>query len=290
MASAPYVLLSLSMGVALAAEKRVAIVMAGHARTYNLTAMSWRQKLVRANPSYDFWLYALSYTTGERKAPLRSTVKAPPLSEKITVEILQATYGNVVGSERVIARVVSEKQAQKFLPAKLRSSRKLINTHNKQRSRISMMFTMVSEAFSMVRQTERSWKRRFDIVIKARFDLQLLADFILTTAKVAADPQKTDLPVVVPLEMALGPSHLSPKQIRTRPCNDQGTQRPHWVQDHIAWSTSRAMEFYCNGTARAVLAGTQKRQVRPELILATALKNRRIIVKCDPSIRYTILR
>mmetsp|Transcript_15847 Transcript_15847/g.51720 ORF Transcript_15847/g.51720 Transcript_15847/m.51720 type:complete len:303 (-) Transcript_15847:56-964(-) len=279
-------------------QERVAVVMAGHARTYNLTAESWRRMLVLANPRCEFWIFALSYDTGERKAALRSSVKAEPLTKTVTPDILRETYGPVVGSaKRVVVKVISESVAERKLPSRLRGGRRrriLFKTHDKQRKRLSLMFTMVAEAFGMVRHAERRWKRRFDYVVKSRFDLELLANFVLAPDKLSMPTtkkqQKAMTPVVVPLEMASGPSHLSPKQIRTRPCDEGGRQTPHWVQDHIAWGTSRAMEFYCNGTARAVLAGTQKRETRPELILAKALKARGIAVKCDPSIRYTILR
>ena len=274
-------------------KKMVAIVMAGHARTYNLTAESWRQRLVLKNPDYAFWFFGLSYSTGERKPALRSTVKAPPIEKKITVDILQKTYEPVVGdARRVVVRVISEEAAEKeLLPLKIQrmDRRRLFKTHDKQRKRLSLMFAMVAEAYRAVRAYERLQKRRFDFILKARFDLKLMNDFILKP-DFFIDPPTKFLPIVVPLEMAAGPSHFSPKQLSTRPCDLIGSQRPTWVQDHVAYGGSRAMEFYCNGTAKAVFAGPQKRQTRPEIILARALKVRRIQVKCDSSIRYTILR
>mmetsp|Transcript_23184 Transcript_23184/g.30003 ORF Transcript_23184/g.30003 Transcript_23184/m.30003 type:complete len:271 (-) Transcript_23184:109-921(-) len=269
----------------------------------NITADTLREFLILANPDFEWRIFALAYQSGERKAALKSTVKAEPLVRKVTQAALIECYATVLGDPALVhARVIHENEILKLIPSRLRNAgRHLVSsTHDKQRRRLSMMFRMVSETYAMARQFERKVKQRFDVVVKLRFDLKLLNSFLIRSERLIRPESKLlekrkgfktpPWPLVVPVQMAFGPSHLSPKQIRTRPCDEFGIKRPHWVQDHIAYGMSKAMEFYTNGTARHVIAGPQKREVRPELILAHALKERNIQVKCDPTILYTIWR
>lgn len=271
----------LSLVVTMAAAKEVALLMAGHARTYELTAPSLKSRLIDKN-NMQFSVFAIAYTSGERKPSLHSKEVAAPIEEVITVDILRRTYASLVPADRLVCRVITENDVAKRLPSRLRSPKD--NPRDRQRSRISAMFRMIAVAHDMVRTHERSVKRRFDVVIKFRFDLKILDDFVLRPDLV------TDQAVVVPERMDHGPSHFSPNQLRTRPCDIHGHKRPTWVQDHVAYGSSRAMELFCNGTARHVAAGPRKRQTQPEFVLATSLLKRKLAVKCDPSIHYTILR
>lgn len=259
-----------------ASEKtKVAIMLSGHARTYNMTAPSLRSMLVDANLYSEFSLFALAYSTGTRKKALRSTYQPVALTKHVTVAILRECYEQVVPRDRLFVKVVDEKEFSKKLSSK--------GIKNSRRFRISVMFRMIASTYDLVRAHEKRNKERFGIVLRLRFDLDLLDVFLL---RPLPDPKM----VVVPKQMAKGPSHFVPTQLRTRPCDSEGKARPTWVQDHVAYASSRAMETFSNGTARHVIAGPRKRQTQPEVILASSLKAKRLKVACDASIVYTILR
>lgn len=244
----------------------VAVILVGHARTYDLTAKSVREKLIGANPTMDFTVFALAYSKRDRKrgadrskhTRMAGTVSAARIREKYP---------------KVIARVLDESEIKQRLPWRLTPNASYLNQH---RFRIAMMFRMIAEAHSMIPQG-------FDIILKMRFDLKIFVPFIIRPELVE------DLSIVVPEHMQRGPSGLSPGQIRTRPCNFQGSKTPEWVQDHIAYGAPRAMRYFCNGTDTFMRSGAGG-LASPEVVLATYMNMRHVNVKCDPSIKYTIIR
>lgn len=214
-------------------KKTVAILLTGHARTFNLTAPTLRSMLVDVNSQFDFFVFALAYRNGQRKPTLTSNLQPPVLTNYITPKILRATYKQVVPLDRLTVHVVSERAVEKLLPKQLRSPSEDASRHEKARAMISMMFRMISSAHSMVRDYEVNYRRRFDVILKLRFDLALLRAFILKPALVAPNrtaPQSKHLwlPIVVPEKMAPGDSQYLLNQLRTRPCDIDGLLKPRW--------------------------------------------------------------
>jgi len=165
----------------------------------------------------------------------------------------------------------------------------------KHRFRLSMIFRMIANAYQYMHKIERERNQLFNVVIKLRFDLIFLNPFIIRLDFCCAGSEiKPPYTIVVPKNFTSGSSHLSPKQIKTRPCDSQGSLRPTWVQDHMAYGTSLAMALYANGTdqyMRLHAASFFSPSLHnAEVILANVLKTYSISVKCDPAIKYTILR
>lgn len=221
-------------------KKKVAIILTGHARTFNLTAPTLRSMLVDVNSQFDFFVFALAYRNGERKPAITSSLQPLELTNYVTPKILRATYKQVVPLDRLNVHVVSERAVERLLPKRLRSPSEDANRHDKARAMISMMFRMISSAHSMVRDYEVKYRRRFDVILKLRFDLAILRAFILKPALVAPNrtvlqSKNTWLPIVVPERMASGPSQFLLSQLRTRPCDIDGFLTPHWcaIRNHL---------------------------------------------------------
>lgn len=190
--------------------KAVAILMAGHPRTYNVTAPTLRAMVIEANIDVDFHIFALAYTgTGA------------------TPRTLRAAYGEVVPMDRLGLRFVPDKAVEKLLPKPLRSLPVHATRRDRARSWISSMFGAVAAVHAMARAHELHYGRRFDAILKLRFDLSILRPFVLNFDLVRATGNGW-LPVVVPARMAPGNSNLLLRQLRTRPCDLDGRLRPTW--------------------------------------------------------------
>ncbi|KAJ8607754.1 hypothetical protein CTAYLR_008600 [Chrysophaeum taylorii] len=265
-------------------KRDCAVILAGHARTYDLTAKSVRENLIAANQEWwNFSVFALTYSLRDRKRGGDKSVhtRMGRNVSDVTAARVRDKYFNIP-EDQIHARVVDEIFVKRMLPPSIRL--KANSTYTQQhRLRVSMMFRMVAEAFEMVVEHERRANRSFALVVKLRFDLKILRPFVL-------DARHRGAIIVVPRRMDRGPSGLSPAQIRTRPCDVNGTEQPKWMQDHIAYGPSRVMALYCNGTDLYVRHSGTRGSTTPEHILATWMRRHRIQVLCDPTIRYTILR
>ena len=249
---------------------RAAVMLTGHARTYDLTASSLRERVIKENADFEFWIFALTYSD-------RDKVRGHDVSKHTrldkpgpTKEDLERTYG-----PRVIAKIVDEA----FIAQQVRPRT------NRHKFRVSMMFKLIACAFSMVRTFERRMRQPFSVVLKLRFDLKLLTPFRLRVHP-AADGHR----LIVPHHMDSGPSRLAPSQIRTRPCDALGRQRPTWLQDHLAYGNSASMALYANGTDLFAELHALKIYGNAVVILASFMAAMNVSVFCDPSLRYTILR
>lgn len=218
---------------------------------------------------------------GDKSKRTRYSEKA----STVTPANLRAVYRNASGV-RIHARVIEENFIKSKLPSFVRLSRNS-SFPAQRRLRISMMFRTIAEAHTMVKAQEVASRQPFALIVKLRFDLKLLAPFALKAE--CFESAKKQLSVVVPTQMDRGPSHLSPRHIRTRPCNKNGTDRPTWMQDHIAYGPSSAMSYYLNGTDMFMRAGARG-MASPEVILAHFMERSKVLIKCDNSIRYTIIR
>ena len=241
-------------------KKRVALLMAGNVRTHDSCAPSIRKHLLEHtyNDRWRFEIVALAYKERFGKAIHRDAVsKTWTRGKDVTDLDIRKHYT----TWPCHVKIVDEEAVKK-------SIKRPPSPHF---ARFTYMFRMLRDTYIFMDSLGT-----FDGVVRFRFDLKLLAPFKLHNFECANC-------VVVPGRMQPGPAamHLG--------TNCGGGRL--WVQDHVAYGGRNAMRAYFVDTYEKYdRGGRPPRQKQVEAHLASVLKEKGVSVKCDTSIKYTIVR
>ena len=242
-------------------KMRVALLMAGNVRTHDQCAPSIRKHLLehKYNDRWRFEVVALAYEERFGHAIHKDAVSKTWKPGEVVKDVdIRKHYLAWPCHVKIVTAESVEKSIKKT-PS-------------------SPMFTRFTYMFRMLRDTYMFMDSLgpFDGVVRFRFDLKLLAPFKLHNFECANC-------VVVPGRMQPGPAAMA---LGTNCGGDR-----LWVQDHVAYGGRNAMRaYYVDTYEKYDRGGRPPRQHSVEAHLASVLKEKGVAVKCDTSIKYTIVR
>ena len=242
-------------------KKRVALLMAGNVRTHDSCAPSIRKHLLeqKYNDKWRFEIVALAYKERFGKAIHKDAVSKTWTQGKDVTDLdIRRHYMTWPCHVKIVDEEAVKKSIKKP-PA---------SPHF---ARFTYMFRMLRDTYVFMDSLGN-----FDGAVRFRFDLKLLAPFKLHNFECANC-------VVVPGRMQPGPAAM---HLGTNCGGDR-----LWVQDHVAYGGRSAMRAYFVDTYEKYdRGGRPPRQKQVEAHLASVLKEKGVSVKCDTSIKYTIVR
>ena len=268
-----------------------AILLTGHVRTFDLTAPTLDEFLIKANPGYVFSLFCSTYR--EREAVSISNRQGQTEQRSINEDELYAVYAPFVPRDRFHAELYRPWDVKSGLPffnpqhARNKTQAGIKKYRNYlRRIRHSSMFELVKRGYEMIERRAGS----FDVIVKFRFDLALKAPFVINRRWVERGL------VVLPVQIADGGAGIVPKSLATRPCSRDGSasKRPVWVQDHVGYASPDTFRKFSVNVQKYNLRHTTREQAghgrHPEHYLAASLEEQNVRVNCDETIRYTVKR
>ena len=224
---------------------RAAILLTGHVRTFDLTAPTLDEFLIKANPGYVFSLFCSTYR--EREARSRSpTARQKTEQRSLNEDELYAVYAPFVPRDRFHAELHRPWDVKSGLPffnpqharnktqAGIKSIR-IISDGSGTRpcwSSSSVATCVAAAAPRKIHDIERR-AETYGVIVKLRFDVALKTPLVINRRWVERGL------VVVPVQIADGGAGIKAKQLATRPCSRDGSasKRPVWVQDHVGYAS-----------------------------------------------------
>ena len=268
---------------------RVALLLTGHARTFEKTSQSIHQNLIRANPQMSFAVFIATYNERDTKTNgmkhhtnPADTVGHLNVSHAVTEHELISRYAPLP----VHVSIHKEQEVMDLLPSKFkRAPGAHFSAVQYRKRRTLAAFRLIYEGYKMVLRATKHHEP-FDLVIKLRLDCWLSNGWPL---KGFISRLKDKQAIVMPAKLQFGDHHYRPEQLKTKPCDKDGGKTPTWVSDHVAFGPMSSMRWYA-----AEMTGSDGNcldsQGRPEVTLANFLKRKKVQVWCDPTILYTIKR
>ena len=268
---------------------RVALLLTGHARTFEKTSQSIHQNLIRANPQMSFVVFIATYNERDTKTNgmkhhtnPADTVGHLNASHAVTKHELISRYAPLP----VHVSIHKEQEVMDLLPSKFnRAPGAHFSPVQYRKRRTLAQFRLIYEGYKMVMRATKHHEP-FDLVIKLRLDCWLSNGWPL---KGFISRLKEKQAIVMPAKLQFGDHHYRPEQLKTKPCDKDGGKTPTWVSDHIAFGSMSSMRWYA-AEMTGVDGNCLDSQGRPEVTLANFLKRKKVQVWCDPTILYTINR
>ena len=266
---------------------RVAVLLTGHARTFEKTSRSIHQNLIRANRQMTFTIFISTYDVRDTETnglhhhtKFSDTAGHLNVSRTVTEHELASRYAPT--ETRI--KIHTEREMFDLLPSKHihKPGASFTGTQYKQRRTLGM-FRLISEGYKMV-QKAAPQNGPFDLLVKLRLDCSLTEPWKLANFHLRLQNKQA---IAMPERMQTGNHHYRPDQIKTHPCDKIGGKTPSWVSDHVALGPLSSMRYYASEMTGD---GEIDAKGRPELTLAKFLKKNKVQVWCDPSLKYTVER
>jgi len=155
-------------------------------RTFHRTAPTVKEHLLNTNTAYEFSIFASTYTVREAAAIASRQSEKP--QRQVTGPFVFSKYADAVPRQRFFYHEHDPHAVKLALPFKRPkgtfSTKAGAWRAYLKKVRVGSMFAVVAKAYVMLEQSGR----RFDVVIRLRFDLELLGPFKLQPPGVAPDP------------------------------------------------------------------------------------------------------
>ncbi len=162
-----------------AQSRRAAIQLTGHVRTFDLTAPTLDEFLIKANPTYTFSIFCATYQ--EREAHAITSRQGQTEQKSLSEDELYAVYAPFVPRDRFHAELYRPWDIKSGLPffnpqharnrtqAGIRKYKSYLR-----RIRHSSMFELIKRGYLMIERRPEA----YDVIIKFRFDLGLKAPLV----------------------------------------------------------------------------------------------------------------
>lgn len=225
----------------------VALLLTGHMRTFERTRHSLRRYLASANEKSQFDLIIATYenqdaSTNRYGDASRHTTRRD--GSPVTRERLDVAYGSVHRWSATRYHVFREDEIGAILPRDFKrytSPKFRKPEHVEQIKRIKRSLALVQQGIVMVRDLEEQRQKSYEFIVRLRPDIELLKPILLDRVMTT----RNENAIVVPESYdARGGLRIQAKQLATRPCSQNGTITPKWVQDHMAIATLPAFWHY----------------------------------------------
>ncbi|KAJ8609333.1 hypothetical protein CTAYLR_009118 [Chrysophaeum taylorii] len=271
----------------------VAVLLTGHMRTFEKTSASIRRFLLGPNAaSCDFDLAVATYENQDA-----ATHRFRDKSRHSTSADAVVTWQRIDGAYQspawraVVYHVFREAEIGAILPRDLRRqsphlARYKNPDHLAQINRVKRTLALVQQGVVMVRELVDRRRQLYDLVVRLRPDIDLLAPlkFDARILGIVRDKQR----LIVPAKYdPRGGLNIKASQLYTRPCAANGTLAPAWVQDHMAIASVSAMWIYARFYHAYLKAGIFSAHV--ETALGNYLRPH-LSISCFDTIQYTIRR
>jgi len=251
---------------------RVALLLAGHYRRHDVCAKSVREHVLEeaSNEQFNFHVVAITYSDRFGKLIHGAGRDAnADLDSPVTEKAIKTVYRKWPVTALILDAEKHKASTDHFDKRKAAQRWRHI--------RLSSMLKLLALGYRLVLKADGSGEATA-FVLKLRFDLRILAPFAIRIPE-------SGLRIIVPATMQSGPSRL--RGLSTHACSADGSLRPIWVQDHVAYGSLTSMAKYTMTTS---LYFDRKPGSSAEGVLARTLQKESVRVHCDKAIKYTIVR